>query len=389
MFVRKHLLLLVIYGFSLNLFAQEDSVKQKRFFLNGYIKDLQSVYIGDGIHSLTSANLIHNRLNFKFNISSKLTGRLEVRNRIFYGDQIKQFPDFGKNINQYNGFFNLSKLWINETPLVVHSVIDRAVIEYTTDKWDIKIGRQRINWGIHNIWNPNDIFNAYNVLDFDYEERTGNDALRIQRFFKDNTSLEFAIKPGRKTDEAISALMYKFNKKNYDFQLISGVYRSDIVLGGGWAGNIKDAGFKGEISYFHPKRNSLDTSGTLSFALMSDRTFKNNWYGSFAFLYNSKPGDILLGGGSLYSTTLSAKSLFPFKYSFHIATLKTLSPITSLNFSVIYSPENHTTIFFPAFAWNVATNFDLDFTAQAFAAKQARTYKSIGSSVYVRGRWSF
>ncbi len=337
MFGHKYLLLLVVSLSSLNLFAQEDSVKQKRVFLNGYIKDLQSVYIGNDIHSLTSANLIHNRLNFKFSISSKITGRLEIRNRIFYGDQMKQFPDFGKSINQYNGFFNLSKLWVNETPLVVHSVIDRAVIQYTTEKWDIKIGRQRINWGIHNIWNPNDIFNAYNVLDFDYEERTGNDALRIQRFFEDNTSLEFAIKPGRKTDETISALMYKFNKHNYDFQLISGVYRSDIVLGGGWAGNIKDAGFKGEVSYFHPKRNSLDTTGVLSIALMSDRTFKNNWYGSFAFLYNSKPSDILLGGGSLYSSTLSAKSLFPFKYSFHLAALKTLSPITSLNFSVIYS----------------------------------------------------
>ena len=32
------------------------------------------------------------------------------------------------------------------------------------------------------VWNPNDLFNAFSFVDFDYEERPGSDALRIQKY---------------------------------------------------------------------------------------------------------------------------------------------------------------------------------------------------------------
>jgi hypothetical protein len=366
-----------------------DRTKTPWLELNGYIKDVQSTYFIQKIDSNASMNLIHNRLNFKFNISPKISGRLEIRNRIFYGEQLKLIPDFGKTINQYNDLLNLSHLWINEKSFVAHSVIDRLLLQYADQKWDIKIGRQRINWGINTIWNPNDIFNAYNFLDFDYEERSGNDAIRIQHNLKNNSVLELAYKPGKNKDEHTAAFLYKINKWKYDFQLLGGMYQTDYVFGGGWAGNIKEAGFKGELSYFFPKKNALDASKTFSFSIMADQTFKNDWYVSLASLYNSNPSNIFAVKGSFYNTNLSAKSLFPFRYNFYTTIMKTISPIASCNFSFIYSPEKNTLILIPTFAWNVATNFDLDFTSQSFFAEQHNSYKNLITEIYIRGRWSF
>ena len=150
---------------------------------------------------LAVSDLIHNRLNFLFNISRKLSARLEFRNRIFYGSQVEQIPGFGELINLYPGYLKLSKLWVNEKNLVAQSVIDRMLVQYSTITWNVIIGRQRVNWGMNNVWNPNDIFNAYNFLDFDYQERPGNDAIRIQHFLKDNSTLEFAWKPGQEKDQ--------------------------------------------------------------------------------------------------------------------------------------------------------------------------------------------
>lgn len=379
----------ILYFICAPIFAQTDSTKTPWIELNGYIKDIQSTYFIQKIDSNASMNLIHNRLIFKFNIAPKISGRLEIRNRIFYGEQIKQIPDFGKTINQYNGLVKLSHLWINEKSFVAHSVIDRLLIQYADEKWDIKIGRQRINWGVNNIWNPNDIFNAYNFLDFDYEERPGNDAIRIQRNLKNNSVLELAYKPGKHKDEHTAAFLYKFNKWKYDFQFLGGMYQTDYVVGGGWAGNIKEAGFKGELSYFIPKRNTLETSETFSFSIMADQTFKNDWYISLAGLYNSNPTNIFVVDGSFYNANLSAKSLFPFRYNFYATIMKTISPIKSLTFSFIYSPEKNTLIIVPVYAWNVATNFDLDFTAQSFFAKQNSSYKNLITEIYIRGRWSF
>lgn len=367
----------------------QDKEKPKKLTLHGYIKDMQTMYFSDNVDSINSSNLVHNRLNFKMQFSSKFNARLEIRNRIFYGDQVEQIPGFGKLVNQYDGYMDLSKLWVDEKTLVIHSVIDRMVVQYAGEKWDVRIGRQRINWGINNTWNPNDLFNAYNFLDFDYEERPGTDAVRVQHFFKNSNAIDFAYKPGRKQYESIAAVMYRFNAKKYDYQVLAGIYNADIVAGGGWAGSIGKAGFKGEVSYFHPRQNWTDSSGTWSISVMADETFKDKWYVTAAFLYNSNPTGLYGTNGTLFAPNLSAKNLFPFRYSFYTSAIYTISPINSATLSLVYSPTNNTLLFFPAFTWNVAQNFDLDMVMQALADNTNAGYAIQGGATYLRVRWSF
>ncbi len=379
----------IILFLATNLAAQTQDSKTPWLEMGGYVKDLQSVYFFGKIDSSTTATLLHNRLNFKFTLSPEISGRVELRNRVFYGEQVRQIPNFGTVIDQYSGLLDLSVLWLNENSFVAHTVIDRMLLQYTTGTWDITMGTQRINWGIANIWNPNDIFNAYNFLDFDYEERPGNDALRVQRYLGNDASVEVAWRPGKKPDEHIGAVRYRFNQWRYDIQFLAGVYHSDIVMGGGWAGNIKNAGFKGEFSYFYPYRKDTGIEAAFSLSLMADRTFMNDWYASVAMLFNSDPTNDFSGGGALYDTNLSARALFPFRYNFYTSVVKNMSPITSFNLSVIYAPEKNTLIVFPGFVWNVAANFDLDITTQSFFATEQNRYKNLVTAVYTRGRWSF
>jgi hypothetical protein len=375
---------------AIDVVSGQDSISRTPLVqVRGYVKGLQGIYFYDDLSTLTSSDLIHNRFNFKFNISPVFTGRIEVRNRIFWGDQLKQIPGFGKSIDQYNGLLKLSHLWVDEKTLVVHSVIDRMVLQYATDQWDVRIGRQRINWGVNTIWNPNDIFNAYNFLDFDYEERPGNDAIRVQRYFRNSTSAEVAIKPGEHKDETIAALLYHFNTSKYDVQVLAGVFNSDYVVGGGWAGNIKEAGFKGEISYFHPKDKSGDTSGVVSLSLMADQTFKGEWYLSASFLYNSKPSGLPIGGGGIFTNELSAKNLYPYKYTLYAGAMKSLTPITSLSMAIIYSPKYNSLLLFPSFSWNVANNFDISLIAQSFFARYLDSSRTQGNAIFLRSKWSF
>lgn len=268
-------------------------------------------------------------------------------------------------------------------------MIDRMLLHYSDEKLDLFIGRQRINWGINTVWNPNDIFNSYNFLDFDYEERPGIDAVRIQRNFKNNSCLELAYKLGKNSNEHSMAALFKFNKWKYDFQFLGGIYHTDFVLGAGFAGNSKEAGIKGEISYFIPKQNSLDADQIISLSLMADQTFKNDWYISIATLYNSNPSNVFSIEGNIFNSNFSAKSLFPFRYNFQTTFLKTISPISSFNFSFVFSPENNTLILIPTFAWNAATNFDLDFTAQYYFTDQNNSHKNLTTTIYIRSRWSF
>lgn len=385
--VHKNIFIIIYVAFFSGVYAQAEEPATKRILMKGYVKNLQTISFVDRIESLTSASLIHHRLNIKLNLFKAVTARTEIRNRIFYGEQIALIPGFGNLIDQYPGYVHLSKLWVDERKLIMHSVIDRLLVQYSTDKWNISLGRQRINWGIHNIWNPNDIFNAYNFLDFDYEERPGNDAVRIQHYFKNYSTLELAYKPGKKKNETIAALLYKFNKKQYDIQVLGGIFNQDLVVGGGWAGNIRKAGFKGELSYFHPQKDVLDTVGSISGTLMMDYILKGSWYLSGAALFISQPSGFL--GNTIFLSNVSAKALFPFRYSFYTGVSKQISLLTLVNMALVYSPEKNTLIAFPSFAWNVAKNFDIDFTLQAFFSRQPDGYKTAGNIFFIRGKWSY
>lgn len=369
--------------------AQINEVQPFWISHNGYIKNIQNTYFIQKIDSNASMNTYHNRLNLKFVVAPKWSGRLEIRNRIFYGEQVKKTVDFGNSINQYDGVFKLSQIWINEQSIIFHSVIDRMLLNYSDNNWEITLGRQRINWGITTIWNPNDIFNAYNFLDFDYEERSGNDALRIQRNLTPNSEIEFAYKQGKNKNEHTAAIRYQFNKWEYDFQFLSGITEADYVFGGGWAGNYKKAGFKGEMSYFLPKSVRLNSYENLSISILAEQTFKNDWYVSIAGLFNSNPANNTNVIEHNFNSTLSAKSLFPYRYSFYAAAIKTISPIMTLNLSTIYAPEKNTLILIPNYSWNIATDFDFDFTAQSFFTNQNNSYPNSITQIYFRIRWSF
>jgi len=117
---------------------------------------------------------------------------------------------------------------------------EKKWVQWQNTSWQITLGRQRVNWGVDRVWNPNDIFNAYSFIDFNYEKRPGSDALRVQYFKDMDYTLDLAVKITDAPNELIAAALYKFNKWNYDIQVLDGVYKRDMVTGTGWAGNINN-----------------------------------------------------------------------------------------------------------------------------------------------------
>jgi len=366
------------------IYAQE---KEEKLVLSGYIKNLHEFSFINSLEQLQWTTLLHNRLNFKYIPTEKLTVRLEFRNRLFYGDNVKNIFGFSKFISQDHGITDLSWNIIDNKDILFNTTIDRALINYAKGDWDITLGRQRVNWGMNLIWNPNDIFNTYNFLDFDYEERPGSDALRVQYYMGEFSKIEVAAKKGKRADDKIVAAMYKFNKESYDIQLITGVYLNDWVIGAGWAGNLKNAGFKGEVSYFIPYETYFNSENVLSAAISVDYGFKKGLYINSSVLYNSSADEASGNIGYLLYTNLSAKNLMPYKYSGFLQLAKEFTPIFKGAVSTIYSPTNHSVIIMPTFDYSVANNWELNFTGQSFF--EFENYQALGNSLFVRLRWSF
>ncbi len=314
----------------------------------------------------------------------------ELRNRFFSGSQLKNTPGFADGLEKDDGLVDMSFVPVSGDSYAWHLNIDRLYANWNNEHWDITAGRQRINWGVHTVWNPNDIFNAYNYLDFDYEERPGSDALRIQYTTTGMHTMEAAWRFGKNKYDQTAALMYKFNMHEYDVQLLGGIMKNDVVLGTGLAGNAGNAGLKGEITWFHPRTNEFDSTDAVSMTIGIDYTNRKNWYFNGSYL--------LLTGGSNNADvkalellgTASAKNLVPFRHTFFMMANRTVNPLLTAGLSYMYAPggKNYL-IFFPTLSYSIGANTDLSFYAQSFWGKSDQSYKAMGTALYTRIKWSF
>lgn len=367
----------------LSLYGQDSS----RFTFKGYLKYLHEADFVNDPDTLLTNQLIHNRLNFRFNFTSAIYARADLRTRLFYGQVVSNTPGFADYLKNPNSLTDPGLVLYESQSVVLYSELDRLFACYNKERWDIRIGRQRINWGTNLVWNPNDIFNTYNYFDFDYEERMGSDALRIQYSTGNESVIEFAASPGSEPDKSVYAGMYRTNLKGYDLQAFAGSFRKEAVAGTGWAGNLGEAGFKGEFTWFAGNNNQ---PSQVNFSTTVDYTPSTDWYVAGSFLYEKEP--IPVSENALILITpniLSSKYLMPFRYSFFGSVIRQFSPVVNGQLAVIYGTEDRSMIFYPSFTWVAAENAEVLLTAQSFFSERNGTWKSSVTSAFFRFKWSF
>ena len=364
--------------------------KNSHWTINGYLKDLQTVEFTDINKKWTLENLVHNRVDVHWYHDSAWKFHLGIRNRFFYGDPeaIVVQDELLKLRN--DDFFDLSKTIVKGQSYLLHSNIDRASIDYTRGKWEFTIGRQRINWGLNLVWNPNDIFNAYSYFDFDYEERPGTDAVRLQYYLNSTSSAEIAFKPGRLANETIAAGLYRFTKGSYDIQALAGIYKTDYVLGGGWSGVLGQAGFNGEVSAFVPRKDFRLSHTVISASAGINYTFPNSLYLHGAYLLNSSG---LLKGDSLspdfFLNNVSAKSLSPARHSLFAEAAYQFNPLIRGDLSAIYTPADGSFFIGPFFTFSLTNTIEMLAGGQLFFGGNQSLYGDYGRALFLRFKWSF
>ena len=382
-FYRSVILVFIIFTLVNRSFAQNSN-----FSFRGYISNMQTVMFEEIDQDWASDHLIHNRLNFKWYFSDNVTADIEIRNRFIYGDFVKMIPGYNTMIDNDQGWVDMSFNILEENSFLMNSNIDRAYLDIYFGKLQVRAGRQRINWGRTFVWNPNDIFNAYSFFDFDYVEKPGSDAVLVQYYTGFSSVAQAAVKINR-NDKVTAAGLYQFNKWGYDFQFLGGILNSeDWILGAGWAGDIKGAGFRGEISYFHPKENFSDTSGTFMLSLSWDYTFKNSLNIRTEFLYNGFDQNIS-DFGDYYFQTLSVKNLSFTDYSVFAQVSYPFNPLFNGGFSAMLFPSMSGFYIGPDLGISLTDNMDISFILQHFNGEFTEGTREKMTLAFLRLKWSF
>ncbi|HKK68204.1 MAG TPA: hypothetical protein VJ946_08315 [Bacteroidales bacterium] len=384
------------------LLISSSGFAQKKFTVDGYVKFMQTATFQDIDSLWITDNLIHNRFNLAYYPNDWLNAHISVRNRMFYGEMVtfSQPPfnallggaawDYMGETDKDRGLIDMSWNYLESDSYFFNTSIDRAYINIQHGNWDITAGRHRINWGQTMVWNPNDLFNAYSYFDFDYEEKPGSDAVRAQYYLDFASRIEFAAAVNRDTNYT-AALLYQFNKFQYDIQILAGVYQSeDVVAGLGWSGNLWNAGFRGEISYFRPTEHFSDSSGVLAASVGADYSFPNSLFIQAEVLFNSSASkDYDFNLAQYYNQSINAKNLSLTRWTGFTAVSYPITPLINLGFSAMYSPQDNFTYLGPSATFSLSQDFTVDLNIQSFFSDIPDDGGGKGTYAFLRGKWSF
>ena len=365
------------------MFPQE----KKSISLGGYFTTMPSMMFDTLSGPFINDLLLHNRINLKSYLNDNITFSAEFRNRFFTGDMVKTGKTYPEMIGKDDGIVDMSWNIFNEESFFLNTTIDRLWLDFNYDKFQVRVGRQRINWGQTLVWNPNDIFNAYSFFDIDYIERPGSDAIRLQYYPSYSSAVELAVKADSEKDITAAAL-YRFSKWGYDIQFLAGYSNSsDIVAGAGWSGSIGALSFRGEGSWFRPLKSFSDTAGTTIITAGLDKIFSNNSVAQLQLMYCNNPLD-LQNFISLYTGNLSAKDLAFSEFSAFGQFTWAATPLLNLSLSAMWFPDLKGYFTGPSVDYSMAENVDFSLIWQHFRGEMAGKVSRM-NLVFLRIRYSF
>ena len=389
-------LLLLILFFSNLCFAQLSD-----FEFGGYQKYLFGTSKYPGIESRLNDHLLHTRLNFRYYPSQNIITALELRFRAYYGGSVEKIPNYSDLIQTKRDFVDLDWMMWNSKSSLGYLEVDRLYFDWSLNKLQITLGRQRVAWGTCWVWNPTDIFNPLNVLDFDYEELPATDAIRLQYYTGAVSKLEIAYKPAKKNRDQILAGLWSINKWDYDFNFIAGMRFKRWLAGFSWAGDILDAGFRGEILVSDKASQSdnpnqlipLDNSiynfdqSIVSASLSGDYTFENSFYIHTEILFNNNGKT---DNTFLYQQEASSLGMLSAaRWSLYQEFAYDITPLIRGTIFAIFNPSDHSFIVVPSVSYSVITNLDLFANVFFFEGDSLTEFGEYGTAAYIRLKYSF
>ncbi|MCF8239917.1 MAG: hypothetical protein K9J16_00920 [Melioribacteraceae bacterium] len=175
---------------------------------------------------------------------------------------------------------------INKNQFIVNHFIDRIYIRQGFDWGNVIIGRQRISWGTGRIWNPMDLFNPINPANFYKIEKDGADAVSTMIYLGNFTDLNIVYNFREDMSKSNFGARFRTNFDQYDFSIMSGYFDQRYVIGLDFAGNLFDAGIRGEGIYSVYNENASDNF--IKYILGADYQFTSKLYGLIEYHFNGE-----------------------------------------------------------------------------------------------------
>ena len=357
--------------------------------LSGYFKDLASGSRSYLTEEPWGDNLDRMRLTYDAKYSDWFAVHVDYDNEFHAGNLIG-LPDFEiVRDRQSADWLDAQHVFLNEPNAYWDTSLYRGYVTFHTGDVTWTAGRQRIGWGTAHFFSPMDMFNPISPLQVESDERQGVDAALLA--FSSPGALRWNVvyAPQDGFRRSTSALRLSRTIHNYDFDAVAARFGQDWTTGLDFAGQLRGAGLRGEITYRwrHPIAGvtPISTHDALRVVVGSDYAFANGLYLVGEYFYNQGQPDLQRNN--------AADLTFLLQYSNEIFTLHRhfisagasypLTPLWKLETYVVTDVAGPSAVVLPRLSHNLTANTDLNFGAQLFASSRTAEFHGLSNLAYI------
>ncbi len=389
----KKFLMITISGLLLSFLTSLGLCDDNKLSISGYYKNTTATTKSNVNNNRYFGSINRLRLELKKSIAS-WQFNLTLDNEGLIHD-FRNEPDFAfveTRTQNPTAKLDWDQVSVDKKHLYIKHTIHRAFIKYYNPKLQAIVGKQAVDWGKMRFYSPLDIFNAIRPTDIEPDERMGIDAINLNFSPTSFSGLNIVYSQGDDSDTTNMGIKAYGKVSTYDWSFILASANKQRTAGFAFDGYIKDAGFRGEISYakadFDRDRSYLRT------AVGMDYNFPNKVYLLFEQFYNggherSFP-NLISFSNRRYRKILSLQKHLSSIFISYEAT-----PLIKLHNSIIYDWEGDSVTINPEIKYDVFENVDLTVGAQIYSDKTDSLLTSDNefgvyeNAYYFRLKWFF
>lgn len=259
----------------------------------------------------------------------------------------------------------------------------RATLTYSGEKFDVRLGRQRVAWGVGRFWSALDLLNPVSPTALDREQRAGADALLAHARFGAVSRLALLYAPRQEAQRTSRAVQWHDNTGGVDYSLVAGQLLGQNTLGFDMAGQLGQAGFRVEGA-----RQHMSTAGAFSTAMAGvDYAFPNTLT-LMAELYYNGAGTRERSAYDYLAVQAGLKQAVATRYAAVLASYE-LTPLLRWTSYLLLNADDRSRAFDTKLVWLLQPDIDLTFGTQHFAGRADSEFGRMHGVLHMQLQWFF
>ncbi|NOY05825.1 MAG: hypothetical protein GXO82_04205 [Chlorobi bacterium] len=314
-------------------------------------------------------------------------GRISLEHEITAWYHSAALPGFQTAVITRRQAVDLTWNTIDESRLSLRHFVDRLYFRQNFDFGSVVIGRQRISWGTGRIWNPTDLFNPINPASFDKIEKDGADAVSFKYYLGNFTDVEVVYNAENKFKSWNAGFRFRTNFLEYDVSVMGGYFDKRYVAGGDFAGNLFEAGVRGE-GIVSANRDDL-SDNYVKFILGVDYQLTSSLYSLVEYHYNGE-GETDRRRYILLFDRLSQGAILNFARNYlFVQGIFQLHPLVTSGLGVNLNMDDGSGFIAPSVTWSSTENSELGVGGLLAFGAEGTEYWYYPLALYVKGQWYF